>query len=133
MATNMNIAEFVQHRTQQQEFTKLGEPFYSERADSIFVLFDDCPCYFENVDEVLTICRSVAGDRLIGCKLKGVSLLARNVLHILDVEDESSTISLRALLLNAAGPKPVSKHYYYDVSLLVKHIAIPASKFRKAA
>jgi hypothetical protein len=85
-------------------------PQYVARGDYLSFYFVDEPAYSERVDEVLTVYRSQATNDLVGFKIKGVSILAENVVNIFDLTD--GIVELRLLFLNAVGLKGHRKHYY---------------------
>jgi hypothetical protein len=90
-------------------------PHYSRAGDFVSIFREDTPYIAERVDEVLTIYLAQDNGRLIGCKIKGVSILARNVLALMHID--SGPIRIQWMLLNAAGIGV--RPYYYDVSDLV--------------
>ncbi|MEQ9409511.1 MAG: hypothetical protein RIK87_17380 [Fuerstiella sp.] len=83
---------------------------YIDRGDYLAIHFADKDYFAERVDEVLTVYRAFDDGQLVGCKLKGVSLLARNVSSMIAIEEGGLSVNL--LLLNAAGRKPPSEYYY---------------------
>ncbi len=114
MGKTMNTQEFLCPILATNEFRPLV-PHYNRTGDFLSIFTKDEPYYAERVDDVLTVYLSMMNGGMIGCKLKGVSLLAKNATTILKVDD--GRLQLRWLLLNAAGAG--AKPYYYDVSDLV--------------
>lgn len=108
-----------------------SEPRYSELGDFLTIFFNDAPAYSERVDAVLTVYRSMANGDIVGCKIKGVSALAENVANIFSMQD--GEVEIRLLLLNAAGPKKESRHFYYDLGAKCGQIAIPLRTILKRA
>jgi hypothetical protein len=91
-------------------------PHFSRVGDFVSIFAEDAPYVAKRVDDVLTIYLAQDDGRLIGCKIKGVSVLAKNVRTILRIHD-GTTIRVELLLLNAAGIG--AQRYYFDVSDLV--------------
>ena len=85
---------------------------YVQRGDYLSVFFSDEDYFAERIDDFLTVYRSVDSESLIGCKVKGVSLLAKNIQNEISIEDEN--VSLLVLLKADAG-NAQSKQHYYDV------------------
>ena len=83
---------------------------YVARGDYLTVFFNDEAYFSERIDDLLTIYRSVETKSLIGCKIKGVSILVQNVASMIDIEDDELSVNL--LLLNAAGPRHAEDFYY---------------------
>jgi len=105
-------------------------PFYSHIGDFLTVHLSDETANAERVDDTLTVFRSAATDEIVGCKMKGVSLLAQNVQNIIQIED--GEICLTLLLLNAAGPNSENSERYYDLSRRVQQVKIPLEMLRAA-
>lgn len=97
-------------------------PTYSKLGDFLSLYFSDIPAYSERVDETLTIYRSMSDGEVVGCKIKGVSLLAQNVANIFRMQD--GEVEIRLLLLNAAGPQK-ARHFYYDLGGKCEGIKVP--------
>lgn len=98
-----------------------SSPKYNARGDYLSIVLVDTPYYAERIDEVLTVFRSQSDHTLIGCKVKGVSLLAQNVVNIFNIEGDD--VEIRFLLLNAVGPRKARQHYY-DLSRKVGSIKL---------
>lgn len=107
-----NIEQAISART--QELVNHSGPMvaYVPRGDYLSVFFCDEEYYAQRVDDFLTIYRSISSDSLIGCKVKGVSLLARNVQNEISIEDDDVSL---LVLLPASDENSESKQYYYDV------------------
>lgn len=69
---------------------------HSARADYLGIILSDEEYYTERVDDVLTVHRSLATRKLVGCTLKGVSQLMKRI-NTLSIND--SEFELRVLLL----------------------------------
>ena len=54
-------------------------PFYSREGDFLTYYFEDHDHYAEQLDEHMTVYRSMAGDKIVGFKLQGVAHLCRAV------------------------------------------------------
>jgi hypothetical protein len=107
-------------------------PHYNRLGDSLSLYLSDQPAYSQRVDEILTVYRTIDGGELVGCKIKGVSHLAKNVASIFNILDDTMEIEIRLLLLNAAGVEP--KEYYYDLGSRFAGIKMPLGELlRKAA
>ncbi len=91
-------------------------PHYSRSGDFLSIFAEDVAYIAKRVDEVLTIYLAEDDGRLIGCKIKGVSILAKNVCTMLRIHD-GNAIRVELLILSAAGKSPAQ--YYFDVSDLV--------------
>lgn len=70
----------------------LGEfvptPFYSEVGDFLDIVITNEETFSERIDETVTIHRSLATNKLVGCTIKGVSLILRNLFQIVSVEGD---------------------------------------------
>ena len=101
---------------------------HSSVGDFICVFFNGDDFFEKRVDHVLTIHYSKEDpSQIVGCKLKGISILAKNVLNIVEVTDNN--IDFKLLLLNAAGADEVKQHYY-DLSKIAPpelQISLPAA------
>ena len=106
---------------------------YVKRGDYLSVNFSDEDYFAVNIDEILTIYRSVESDALVGCKIKGVTLLAEKVTNMITITDDDMDVSL--LLLSALGTRHDVEHIYYDVSQQAqsRHLKFPISELRRAA
>lgn len=98
-------------------------PFYSSEGDFLTVCLSPELYYDERIDDTLTVFRSMKSDDVVGCKLKGVSILVERVVRTVKVEDDK--IALSFLLLNAVGKTDAHEELYYDVSERLGTVQIP--------
>jgi hypothetical protein len=103
------------------------EPHFSHVGDFVSTFSEDVPYVAKRLDDVLTVYVAQDDERLVGCKIKGVSTLAKNVLTIVRIHD-GTTIRLELLLLNAAGIG--AARYYFDVSDLLGKVELPISELQ---
>jgi hypothetical protein len=54
-------------------------PFYSAEGDCLTFYFNEAESYAERVDERLTVFRSLRGNELVGCQIKGVRYLLKQL------------------------------------------------------
>jgi hypothetical protein len=101
---------------------------YSQRADTITVFLCGDEFVTERVDDQLTLHRNLS-DEMIGCVLKGVSIMAEHVRHMINIQDDD--VEFRFLLLSAIGTKPEAS-LYYDVSRVLGCIPIPRKELERA-
>jgi hypothetical protein len=130
MASSMTLKEAIGQKLERKDFQPVGKPYYIERGDFIAVHFSGEQYYSERIDDILTIYRSSESNKLVGCKLKGVSLIARNVMNIYQIKD--GPVELRLLLVSAAGARTTCRHYY-DLGEMVKEMSVPSRELRIAA
>jgi len=86
---------------------------YSPHGDFLKVLVKPDVAFSDRIDDTLTVYRSIDSLEVVGCKIKGVSLLAENVHTLIDVEGDDV---LFKFILLAANPSPERRQLYYDVS-----------------
>ena len=103
---------------------------FSELGDSIAVYLSEKAFISERIDDKLTVHRDLQSNELIGCTIKGISIIAKNAINIFNIEDDS--IELKVLLYpNVPEDEPV-KEFFYE--LAKQHIKVPiASQWRSAA
>ena len=106
-------------------------PQYFSGGDHLVYVFVDDEWYTERVDDRLTVYRSKNTHEMIGCKIKGVSLLAENAKNIFQLED--GEVELRMILLSAVEHADDTKHFYYDLSAKCQHATIPIHSIFQAA
>lgn len=102
------------------------EPAYNAAGDCLVVFLRDEKWLSDRVDSILTVFRSQKTNEIIGCSIKGVSLLAQNVVSMIGVDD--GKIKLTFLLLNAAG-RDAPAIYLYELPEKFKNIMVPANLF----
>lgn len=98
-------------------------PFYSREGDFLSICLTPDRYYCERIDETLTVYRSFSTDEVVGCKIKGVSILFERVVRTIRVVDEQFDLSF--LLLNAVGKVDGNENLYYDVSDRCGTVRIP--------
>jgi hypothetical protein len=105
---------------------------YSAHGDFLKVLVKPDAAISERIDETLTIYRSISSNEVVGCKIKGVSILAENWHTLIDVD--SDNIQFNFILL-AAKPSAESRKLYYDVSKAVGSMTVSLKEIleKKAA
>jgi hypothetical protein len=105
---------------------------YVPRGDYLSVFFLDESYYAERIDDFLTVYRSMESDLLIGCKVKGVSLLAKNVQNEITIDDDDVSL---LVLLPATEANAEAKKHYYDVcrKAEILKLTVPIKQILSAA
>lgn len=108
-------------------------PHYLLEGDQLTLFFREDLPYAERVDDLLTVYFSDETDELVGCKIKGVSLLVQNVVSIVGVQDDN--IDITFLFLSAATGNRQPREEYYQLSNLTRGrgLNVSLSELRKAA
>lgn len=130
VARGISVQEALQSLQSKKRPKFKSVPHYNRLGDFLSVFFSDTPTYAERVDDVLTVYRSMTNHELVGCKIKGVSLLAENVSNLFRIEDDQVEIQL--LLLNAIGPK-MPQHFYYELGAKFGSMKIPLKQMLQNA
>lgn len=119
-------------KLRQTEVTFRSRPHFNATGDSLTLYFSDLPAYSQRIDSILTVYRSMESNEITGFKIKGVSLLAENVVNIFKIED--GEIEIRWLLLSALGTSLKPRSHYYDLGEKCGTIKISVEEIlRKAA
>ena len=130
MATDQRqpLTEFFEERRGKAGPFVHGSPHYVRAGDFVSIYFSQEIAVSRRVDDVLTVYRSESSGELIGCKIKGVSILAENVVNMFKIEEDS--IEIRLLLLNAAGPRKPER-FYYQLSEKCGTATLPLNEIRR--
>lgn len=75
-----------------------ARPLYVPEGDCLTFYFKDDEAYAERVDELLTVYRSMKSDELVGCQIKGVRFILKNLGNF-GVQVKDGSIDLRALFI----------------------------------
>lgn len=86
----------------------------------------------------MTACRSLETQELIGCTIKGLSSLAIDLQHQIEVAD--GDVELRLVMQTAMGHSSESdssaiRQWYYDLEqrAVVLHLRVPCGAFERRA
>jgi hypothetical protein len=105
---------------------------YSVEGDSLTFIVEDIEYYRDRIDDFLTVFRTMDGDRLIGCQLKGVP----EVLKLLGSFDLTINNSVKLTMIFLAFMTKTSKecqHFYVDLAYLdaARRAEIPAKALKQ--
>src|SRR5712675_2400481 len=78
------------------------KPYYSRAGDSLTFFFKDNPSYAVRVDDLLTLYRSIDGEEMVGCEIKGVHCILEKMGDF-GVRIRSGKIDLSMLFLAYLG------------------------------
>jgi hypothetical protein len=130
MAPKTTLSDLVKNKLAEDRSGVVGAPYYNPLGDFVAVHLRDKPFYSERIDDLLTVYKSCDSGELIGCKIKGVSLLAKNIKHMFHITD-CGDVQMRLLLFGAMGAR--QQNYYYELNDLVGDIKLPANQLLKPA
>jgi hypothetical protein len=107
-----------------------NEPWYNQDGDCLNVLFRDVAYYAERVDGILTVFRDVNNDDIVGCQIKGLRYLARNLGELGIVINEHPPLSILIMgsyftAIRDEEPKTDHFVYYQKVLEQVGHQSTP--------
>ena len=75
-----------------------ARPLYVAEGDCLTFYFKDDDAYAERIDELLTVYRSAGTRELVGCQVKGVRYILKN-LGTFGVEIRDGKVDLRVLFM----------------------------------
>lgn len=102
-------------------------PVYSPEGDTLTVFFKPDRCRAERMGQLLTVYLSEQTNELVGCKVKGVSLLADNITATSINVNKNDVCQFR-MILGATGAVE-RRDYFYELVKQVGDIAITLSSF----
>ena len=100
-------------------------PQYFPDGDHLTLYFAPDLCYAKRVDDLVTVYLSDKSDELVGCKIKGVSHLAKNVASMVDITHENMQVQLLFLSIVGTG---APQEYIYELSQRSKGLSFDASE-----
>jgi hypothetical protein len=128
MATESLKQYLAEHRCE----TFVPRPHYFQDGDHVSYYFAEDRAYEERVDELLTVFRSIATKELVGCKIKGV----RRILKELDsfgVVILDAKVTLGLLFVGAALVNPGRRDSYERFGREYGSAPLDPNELRKAA
>lgn len=87
-------------------------PFYSKDGDFVSFFFESADHYGDRIDDFLTLYRTLEGDRLVGCKCKGISHILKK-LGDFGVVITDGPVKLSILFLAYASELPPERQEPY--------------------
>ncbi len=75
-----------------------SKPYYSAHGDALIFYFKDEPSYAHRVDKLLTVYHSLEGNEIVGCEIKGIRVILRE-LGSFGIEIHSGKMELALLFL----------------------------------
>ncbi len=109
-----NMDDLMQYLAGKEAGPFKAETYYSSDGDFMTFFLRDDQCYAERVDELLTVYRADANDDLVGCKVKGVSLLMQRLQKFGVRVTPEGGAPLSILFLSAASDRPPEQQKYYE-------------------
>lgn len=105
-------------------------PYYSASADSLFYYFENARYYGDRLDEILTVCRAIDNDRIVGFQLKGISQLVGR-LHTAHY-DFAGDVKLSFIFTEAVGDQPARPHICDLLRQRIEGVEIPGRELSSA-
>ncbi len=102
-------------------------PFYSVEGDSLTFYFKDEPSYRERVDDFLTVYKSIATEKLVGCQIKGLPKALKLLGDFgLVIQDKSVRLGMIFIACMAATPEQASRDQYLELGREARDATISA-------
>lgn len=100
-------------------------PTYCNDGDYVSFFFESEMCYAERVDSLLTVYLSEKTGDLVGCKIKGITELAKRVATFVHIDDGNVQVGL--LFLSASALQE-SKQRYREIAEKAKDASVNLSE-----
>lgn len=120
-----SFEDYYNKNPQPNEFE--SKPVYFRDGDYLTHFFSDEPYTAQRIDSLLTIYKSNSGD-IVGCKIKGVKQLVRNVVSLVGVE----SVDFNWLFVAGVGVKQI-QGVYFELTKKVKGITVDSSNILETA
>ena|SRR3990172_3827506 len=107
----MKLNEYLQ-TAKPESFTP--KPFYSPEGDTLTYFLEDTEFYAKRLDDLVTVYRSTATDRLVGCKIKGVKRILERLGEFDVLIDRDGTYYLGPFFLAGMAEAEEGKRPDYE-------------------
>jgi hypothetical protein len=91
MAKTTDVGSLLQELAIAKSFTPYVE--FSERADAINVYFRPDPEYSKRLNDHVTLFLSLSDNRIVGCRIKGISGILEDLPNYLDINHDGVKLS----------------------------------------
>lgn len=126
----------IEHRLSQLQNSVDPVVGYVPAGDYLSVLLKDEPYFAQRIDNMLTVYLSMATKDLVGCKIKGVSVMLENAEKHRRFKITDEMVSVSVLILSVSGDDMTSeiKNHYYDVcrEVALRNVQMPVEQIRKS-
>lgn len=122
MATEKEIRQFLKENPSAQKF--IPYCYLSEDADALTFYFEGDPDFSERLNDHITLYRSMETNEIVGCRVKGVSSILRDLPNYISVNDHGVELSVIFLAYRGGADE--------DVAEMVNNLAKSAAERRIA-